>query len=268
MVRNLSRAYHATPRSAWYRFRWYALGVAVLALTAAAIYSPLFRIRNIIIVNAASRPTEERLHELVSRQLAERRFLIFPQSNLFFFSLEEARAAVASEFYTDQLTVSRSLPGVIRVKLAQHLVVGVWEAGMPYAVDGRGVIVQELPADWQDDGTLVRLKPGGGEGLATPLLGDHVLPEPSIVFARQAWDIWQQQLPGRKLVDFTVAAKALPTLTATSEKGWQVLFSAEQDPFIQVVSAKRLLEEKLKDRLDKLEYLDVRFVSRLYYKLR
>jgi hypothetical protein len=99
-------------------------------------------------------------------------------------------------------------------------------------------------------------------------LGDQVAPPATMKFVRELGTNWQAALPSTALSYVSYDSEALPTLQAYTNIGWYVLFSAEQDLGTQLTAVRRLLEEKIQNDQGKLEYLDVRFGSRLYYKLR
>jgi len=270
-VRQLSQAYHKKNRSGWKK---YLIIVGPLAPVAALFiyltFSPLFKIQNIIINHVPSAITERRILKILQDMMSERRFFILPQSNLIFFSSRLAQAAINREFYTDSISFDRHWPNVLRVNISENLVVARWLIGeSEFVVDKRGKLVQELSPDWPaKELVLVRdiTQRSESEPIG-PKLGDQVAPENSLTFLSLMIAAWRQELTKLELSYVQFDTKDLPTLKAYTPNGWYILFSLQEDPLIQVVSLRRLLEDKIKTEADKLEYIDVRFVSRLYYKL-
>lgn len=151
------------------------------------------------------------------------------------------------------------------------MIVARWAIGeRNFVVDRRGALVQELPADFSSK-ELVQVHDITGASETTPRdvkLGDQVAPENIMIFLSLMSAAWRQELPKLELSYVQFDNAALPTLQIYTAAGWYVFFSTQEEPLVQVVSLRRLLEDKIKDDVSKLEYIDVRFVSRLYYKLK
>lgn len=269
-ARRLSQAYRQTPASTWRTQLWWAIGALAVILLAALAYAPFFTIRNVIINHVPSRATEQRLRQLVDEVMNQHRWLVLPQSNLIFFSTKLAQQAIAREFYTQGLTFERHWPNVLKVNLAENLVVARFRVGdKEFALDRRGILVQELPSDWESPELAAVRERVPDQGTAPEhKLGDQVAPEEAVGFLDRLSASWRQELSKLPLDYVLFDAKALPTLQVFMPTGWYVLVSTQEDAATQVVAVRRLLEDKIKDDATKLEYIDVRFISRLYYKLR
>jgi hypothetical protein len=270
-VRQLSQAYHKNTRPVWRRYLlWGVCLVAPLVLLLLLISSSWFKIQNIIVNHVPSPITEQRLTKILQGLMAERRFYILPQSNLVFFSSRLAKEAINQEFYTDSISFDRHWPNVLRLNISENLVVARWLIGeSEFVVDKRGKLVQELSPDWPaKELILVRdiTQRTETEAIGSKL-GDQVAAENVLTFLSLMIAAWRQELPKLELSYVQFDSKDLPTLKAYTPDGWYTLFSLQEDPLIQVVSLRRLLEDKIKAEASQLEYIDVRFVSRLYYKL-
>jgi len=53
----------------------------------------------------------------------------------------------------------------------------------------------------------------------------------------------------------------------TTKEGWQIFINSEVDLEKQLISLLQILEEKIKDRSN-LEYIDLRFGAKMFYKLK
>ena len=261
----MTRAYNQPPTSWWRAWRWRLLTLTVVAAGLATLYSPLFTIKNVIVDNAPSYQTEQRITAIVESLMQPKGITLLPQSNLIFFSAAAGKQAVTREFYIQGLEFKRQWPNILRITAPQDTVVALWKADrVSYLVNGHGTLVQEL-ADEPPPANLIAVTE------AKPLthqLGDQVAPELTMQFLKNLGLTWSQQLMKYPLAYVSFDPAALPTLQATTQTGWYVLVSVEQDLSTQVEATRRLLEEKIKDDQTKLEYIDVRFGSRLYYKLR
>lgn len=265
MVKRLTRAYNQKPVSWWQRWRWHVLGACAVLVVGAVLYAPIFTIKNIIVDNAPSHQTELRITELVHNLIAQTTISPLPQSNLIFFNATQAHQAIDQEFFIQGLTFSRQWPNVLRIVAPQDTVVALWRAGeQSYLVNGHGTLVQQLMSELPPPNllTIQELKP------LPHKLGDQVAPEAPVQFLKGLRAAWAEQLPSVTLTYVAFDPSALPTLQAYTQTGWYALLSAEQLLSSQILAIKRLLEEQIKTNEPKLEYIDVRFGSRLYYKLR
>lgn len=265
VVKRLTHAYNQAPASWWQTWRFRIFGTCLVVMVGSVLYSPFFTIKNIIVNNAPSHRTEVRITELVQGLMHEARLDPLPQMNLIFFNTTKAHEAINQEFFIQGLTISRQWPNILRLTAPQDTVVAVWRAGETnYLVSGHGILVQQL-TDEPPPGNLITVQ----EAKTTNhKLGDQVATESTMQFIKRLRAAWDEQLPKTALTYLSFDQNALPTLQAYTQTGWYDLISAEQDLTTQIVATKRLLEEKIKADEAKLDYIDVRFGSRLYYKLR
>lgn len=264
-VRRLSQAYHQTPPSPWRFWRLIIVLLMLIGGLAAAAYAPLFTIRNIIINDVPSRPTEERLRQIVSQVAAQRPLYILPASNLLFFSTTQARQAIAQEFYTEELSFVRHWPNVVKVNFSSNIIVGSWQAGGSYfLLDRRGTLVQQLESDSSETTLITVVEQDPPERN----LGDHVTTEEVADFLGRLNQGWQAQLDDVPLDYVQFSPQSLPTIQVFTAGGWYVNLSTQADLGAQLVNLRRLLDEKIKQDQAKLQYIDVRFGSRLFYKLK
>lgn len=265
-TRRLSRAYHEPPSSRWRLWLWLSECVFILGLTVALMYSPMFTIDNIVINNVNFHPTEERLAEIMQEVMSTTRFYIFPQSNLFFFSKKNAGTVLAREFYIDDVTIVRHWPNVLKINVANNVVVATWRAeNGSFLMDRRGVLVQYLSDESSDIAELAVIVEEPSEQRA---LGDQVTSDKVAVFIDTAYEQWKKDLPDTLPTYMILSAASLPTIQAYTADGWYVNLTTESAIAPQLESLKRLLEERVKDDVSKLQYIDVRFGNRLYFKLK
>ncbi len=262
VVQRMTRAYNQPPASRWQPWRWRVIGTLTVVVVGSVLYSPLFAIKNVIVDNTPSHQSELRITNIVQSIINQAGVSPLPQWNLMFFSTSRARQAIASEFYITGLTFERQWPNVLRIVAPQDTVAALWQAAATYLVSGQGILVQQLGDEPPPKLLTVRE--------VTPTehkLGDRVAPASTLQFLQKLHAGWQTELPTTTLTYVSYDPTALPTLEAYTDKGWYVLLSAEQDLATQLTATRLLLQEKIKDDAPRLEYIDVRFGSRLYYKL-
>lgn len=265
-VKKLTKAYNEPPPKSWWG-RWWGLvifGSVVLCLAMAAV-SPIFEIRNVIINNAASQESESRLRALVQASLSAKRFVIFPQTSLVFISTERLAGTLSGEVADINVNFDRHWPNVLRITLPPNVFVATWHAkDKTFVLDTRGVLAQTL----SEAGSMLALTPVNEMGDTGRSLGDQVATPELALFLQKFNTSWAANFPDLRLNYLEVDAPNLPTLRAVTGNGWYATVSSASEVDLQLAALKRLLAEKIKTDEAKLEYIDVRFGSKLYYKLK
>lgn len=266
-VRRLSHAYNEVPPTFWQRWGWKIIIALVVAGIGAVVFSPLFKIQNIIIDNTPTAETEQRMHDLIANQLTHNRLGVLPESNLLFFSTTETKQVIADQFFLRDLKFERHWPNVLRVTMPLDAIVAVWQTDKnSFLLDSQGIVVQTAPQPADPTSTLPAVH---SINTTKPVaLGDSVISGAGAVFIGQFANLWLQQIQKLNLDYLEVDKINLPTMRAFTDHGWYVNISSQEQATTQIEALKRLLEDKIKDDESKLDYIDVRFGSKLYYKLK
>lgn len=70
------------------------------------------------------------------------------------------------------------------------------------------------------------------------------------------------------LVNFEISKYSSSDISAVTPEEWKILLDSNLDLTEQVLSLKKILEEKIKDQRTMLEYIDLRIENRVYYKMK
>lgn len=266
VTRRLSRAYYKKSKPVWRKWLFLSITVFVVGFAIALMYSPIFTIKNVVINNVGFKPTEDRLSQILRDVMATRRWYILPQSNLIFFSSKVARELLASEFYIEEVDFIRHWPNVLKINVAKNVIAAVLKTDNgQFLVDRRGVLVQQIQSESDEVSKLPLVVERSGP---VRNLGDEAIKPEIVNFIDDMYSNWQTQLPDLLPQYIVLDALALPTLQVNIPEGWYVNVTGESSPSSQIESLKRLLEERIKDDRTKLQYIDVRFGNRLYFKLK
>ncbi|MBU1039279.1 hypothetical protein KKC17_03615 [Patescibacteria group bacterium] len=264
--RRLFKAYQTQAKPTWRKRLYYILPGLFIVLVAVIIHLPIFSIKNIIINGVPSQEARNKIRLILNQEIAGRRWLLWPQSNIIFFDTSKARKLVGQEFYSQDLFFKRHWPNVLKLNFRESLMIARWQTkNKVYAVDQRGIIVQELKDQAVLSTNLVLIREVGDKGYN---LGDQVIDEQAIAFVDSFNKFWQENLSKIKLDYVLLDLAGLPTVQAYTADGWYVYLSVREDPLGQINSLKRLLAEKIKGDINRLLYVDVRFGARLFYKLK
>lgn len=262
--KRLNRQYQKYSKSFWQRWWILIILAAPLLIILIVIHLPFFTIKNVVINNVASKPTEDRLLDIINEVKNRRRWLLWPESNIFFFSKDQAIAAMSQEFYSEQVEIQKFLPNVVKVNFKENLIVGSWEVGdKKYALDDRGVLVQEIQDLSAKSAGTIKIKEAGE---ATHNLGDNVVDPTIIRFIKDANAAWLSNISNFKVSYYLYDEKSLPTIQAVTDQGWFAYLTVMDSASSQVGYLKRILDEKLKQDTSNVVHIDLRYGSKVYIK--
>lgn len=256
-----------------YSWRGKIVAVAALAAVSAAawvlFYNPYFAIEEVVITGG-SYIDEGPLYEQVAEQLNERRWWIFNQENIFVFSKKQVAARLQEHVSVDDLAIDRDLPRTLVISFTEKLPAAVWvEEGGAYYIDEEMAVLANVPGSGVLSGQLI-LKPESGQKHVVVRNGQRVV-NLSPAYVQAAAELWNEfgTTPQEALAiepSFT-AVKREVTLIMHYRTGPRVYFNLDDDLQLQIEKLETLLAEKFNpEELAKLEYVDVRFGEKVYYK--
>lgn len=269
----------------------YAIGAGVAAVICLCIYLigfiPLWTIQGVR-VDGLQFMSGAEIKQLAEDQLARRRFLIFPQSNRLFYDQDKLTGLIGEKYSFETLDVSIE-QSVVVITVKERISQLLWRSdAYVYYVDESGTVIRSLPPEELGYFTY--------RGLPTPLLGDEPLlgPFPLLLYlnslpliiddTKADVEVGKKVLKDgdvRSVLAFDRAMRergvvitrseaersAGPWVRAYTNEGFYILYDTKQDVEEQIGNTLTVLQNEISDR-SALEYIDVRFGSHVYYKLR
>ena len=305
----LNRRTASSGRSARTLKRLVSRGIVFLAIAGGVFlvyyffFSGAYRITDIQI-SGRQNISEYAIRRVIDEQLARRRFLIFPEGNLFWFQKSEAEKDIRASYVLDGLKIEKKFPHTLNVEIQEKVSTLVWvtkqgDAESYYYLDLHGVVLGEIPKDEveqlflkdkkADDASgesVVEVKDltartpseasSAGEGGALfPVIHDvsgssahvhdQVLDEKVTQFIVDLSLRLPEKLPNIGVKYFTTLEPMSSRVQVVTEEGWEIYFEAENGLDAQLNNLALILEQKIKDT-KKLQYIDLRFDERIYYK--
>ncbi len=261
----LAQQYNFKPKTWWQRSRFKLLLAGILLVILALIYSPLFRIKNIIISNASSDLAYQQIKQALTDYIHSSKFYVLPQDNLLIFSPAAAKQSLAKSFYLEDITFRRHWPNVLRVILQQDLIAAILKAtDQYYTLDKRGVVIAQIKEEELESSLVLIENPD----LSAVLPNDQAVDGRLLNFITDLIAEWQANVLPVAIDRILIKNDDLPTLYILTKENWRVLVSTQTTTREQVTNLKTLLVGKIKDDQPKLDYVDVRFGNKLFYKLK
>lgn len=243
-------------------------------------WSNIFKISNIVVTGANEANTAQ-ISSIVNKQLQERRFLLFSQSNLWFFSSKMTQNEVEKAIILESVAIKKRPLKTLKIEVKEKTnQITLESKGKYYYLDPNGLVVKEL--------LVANLTLVEGESAANApgeALLDMSAIDPNIPLVH---DLTENKIEVGKaylkpqLIKFVIDLSAqltqnnlkvkgfeLPDISgkevrAVLEAGYRVYFNAQTDLGQQLANLKLVIREKVKDR--KIQYIDLRLIDKIYIK--
>lgn len=236
-----------------------------------------FKIQNISI-SGNNFISESEIREMASLQSEKSRFIIFPQSNILFFSKSQLRRIISEKYYLNSLQIDKIFWHEIKIMLSEKPIKLIYSTNQKkYFIDDNGNIINEYGPGKSDrkeqDGDLEIVRPVS-QATNLPIIydknndvaeiGSQILSKDYVAFLLNIDQAIKDE------ADFKIKEYQLPELKGTdliaiTNQGWEIRFNSNDSYLSQVKLLFLVLKDKVKDRSG-LEYIDLRFGDKIYYQ--
>lgn len=236
-----------------------------------------FKIKNIM-VKGNETISQSEIIDLIGQQLRQKRFLIFSQDNIFFFSSRQAKKIMNDVYSFEYLKIKKRFFNSIIVEVKEKTPAVVWVLGSKkYYLDSAGMVTKELVTNnliiepGKEGTEVVRV---GATKENYPLVYDES--NQKLTVGQEAVDknfinfISQLEEILKNNVDFEVLHYITPNplseqLTMVTTEGWQAHFKTTDSAQAQINRLLLILQQKVGERAN-LQYIDLRFGDKVFYK--
>ena len=246
-------------------FFWFSFTVAFLTIMWLFFFSPFFKITEIKLPENDI-VTNNDIHKLIIDSAP-----LNLGENIFILSKNQIKSGLAAIFPTiTDISIKKELFHGLIVNFEKRIQIGIWchpagdqpQADNCYYFDKEGIVFKEAP---QTEGALI-LKIEDLEKKEVSL-GDQVLINGQLTFITNFNNkITENDQP--KIIEFKIKPSANFDLVAVTDRGWLIHLDQNQDPILEANNLFTILNEAVKTNDSKLEYVDLRIPSRIFYKMR
>lgn len=198
-----------------------------------------------------------------------RKWLVLPENNIYIFPKAEAEEKIKQQLILEELVITKQYPNVLRVdfkvkKPAIQLASEKWL----YVLDASGEVIERKPSDGSASSTLglaaaeMPVLDGGKNDLeisSRGIEGD---------LAQFIIGVWGRltEKTGVAIKFFSFVPDSPSSLKIKTEEGWDIILNTHISADSQIEKLSALLKERdLTDRRN-LNYIDLRFGDRIFYK--
>jgi hypothetical protein len=232
-------------------------------------FSPYFSI-NKIEISGLEKISYDEMRFIIDEQIASQRFFVFSQDNIFIFDEKALQKTLDNKYSLKSLKVDKSLPGIVRIFLEEKKPALIWKTAEKfYLVDWDGAIIREISQTEvseylgnQGGAKMAQVFDDSNSSVATK---DKIL---TAEVTRVINDL-QNNLPratGLNIVNLAIASRNDSTIKSLTSEGWTAYFSFINDLNAQILKLNAFMGEKNLEARKGLEYVDLRFEDRVYYK--
>lgn len=254
--------------------------ILILLILGGTLYflnkSSYFQIKDIQIEGNETIPSPD-LENIIFQQLTKKRFFIFSQSNIFFFSKSQAKKNILKKYLLEELKIKKKLPKTLIINLKERKPAIIWVTGEKnYFIDFQGYIVREislaqLKTQPQEEIQIFRSEINLGDSpiiydlsSSSVQIGQQIISQKLINFVNQLTDLIKENIT-LGISHYQISSQTAKEINLITIQGPKVYFSQELSLENQINNLKVLLDQKIPDP-SKLEYIDLRFGERIFWK--
>jgi len=239
---------------------WVAILILILLGTAIyfLVFFDKFQVKKVIISGNEKVRTED-LQELVSQKI-ERNFLVVISRSIFLISPNKINKAIQEEYPDiDSVKIRRELPDTLNVNVIERKPFAIFCVGSNcYLIDEKGVTFEKTSSG-EDSFPIVRHFENKEVVLGKEAVKKEIM-EKIVKIKKGTEDRSQITIKEANIVSGE-------RLNIKTSEGWQVYFNLTADIDLQVEKLNLLLEKEIsKENRAELQYIDLRFGNKAYYK--
>jgi cell division septal protein FtsQ len=242
------------------RFFW--ISILILSVLGAVFYfvlfSSFFQIKEFKISGNEKVPTED-IRNIVS-EMANKKIFFLDSRNIFLINFKEINQKLLEKFpQIDEVNLKREFPDIVETNMKERVPIGLWcQANGCFCFCKKGVIFEE----GKEEGGLI-IKPEHKE--AEIFLGKKVLEENKIEEILKIQKSLEEQMD-IKIKEFVISLDG-EKLVVKTEDAWEIYFGLGENVSDQIFNLDLVLKEKISpEEKGNLEYIDLRFENRVYFK--
>jgi hypothetical protein len=226
------------------------------------VFAGSFFLVNNININGGGRLEEGELSDIALKQITEKRWLIFPQKHILFYSTIELAEKLRKKYAFDNLKISKKIPNTIKLEYQEKSYSLIWQEDNDYFYsDNSGLILDEanLLEIGEKDYPIIKNESG------IRLLGAKIVASQSFINA--VLDVFKQF---KKFTDLKIERfifdQDQKNIKFKIVNGPIVHMNLEDDLNLQINKLLILKNEKLKNDFSQKEYIILGHGNTLYYR--
>ena len=229
----------------------------ILVIAWGFFWIPYLRVANIKIEGYAD---ENSVKTALTGYLFSLNKFFLPQNNFFLLNTEGVEQILREKGF-DLLEASKQIPNKLLIRFISKppLFIFCQDRNICFYINSAGVLGERAPHF--SENPLPEL---AVEGRSSAKTGDQILSEPQTQFLEAFFG----SLKNLNIAPLKIEVSENKDIKIFTKEGWFILASSDPDTQEVAANLKLLLDQKIKDKRDELEYIDLRFKNKSFYKFR
>lgn len=245
------------------RVFWVFLGIfLILAGTTVLLNAPLFQVTSLRIVG--SEFIADEIAGVLWSELKTRNFFVLPSTHVLFVPEKRVAQSVQMQFpEIEDVDVSRNIFGVVEVSVSTRrpwIVVCREERGLCFYVSSDGTVYSESPHF--SGSALVKIFDMRGDDIYP---GSRFLSEEKRVAFSKVYEEFENY-------GFTEISKVSilkqDRMEVVTDEGWKAIFDLRANANEMLENLRTAITVQIKDKKKDLDYIDLRFGNKLFFKFK
>jgi cell division septal protein FtsQ len=212
-------------------------------------------------ISGLGRLPENAISEKIWSQAGKSTFWPFTRSNIFLFDKKTSITELTNTFNFSKVEINKNLFHTINVRIEERPYAFIWqEAGKSYYSDSKGYIIRDSEVTAEDLQRFPIIENQSGRELATSEYIQMDLDYLSFIFTLKGE---VEKNPGL-LIDRFIIDQEFKTVKVKFKDGLLAYFNTQEEATKQLDKLLVVKKEKIKDNLDKINYLDLRYGDKVY----
>lgn len=241
-------------------------------------YANIFQIDDVE-VSGMERISSAEIESLILNQADKRIYILFKQGSIFFFSKREARKTIQDNFLVEKVKIKKSYFKTIKVDITEKQSGIAWVSnGDQHYLGLEGVALREIELGGgfvvEEGGAntdVIRSELSSGDfpvvydlSNGDVLIGQLITTEELVNFVLGLFDELSL-VADFEISHFNIERPFSREVNLVTKEGWEARFKIDEDPSTQGGILMQILQQKIRDR-ENLEYIDLRFGEKVFYK--
>lgn len=237
--------------------------VIFLVLVLQSIFQiKLFRLTQIEISDNQELVADE-VKSFVQSQLDRSRLLMFKNNNYFLVKINRLTKDLISNFNLDGAEVTKSFPHTIKIKLQEKISQFIWQRDDTlYLVSSKGALNRQIEAPSENTEKYLILQ----DFRATKPASDQILNENELNLINKIASAWSIAFSDNNSLTKIYLGDDLSQLNVQVKAGYTIKLDATKDINEQLDNLKKVLAENIITDPNSVEYIDLRFGDRIFFK--
>lgn len=241
--------------------------IGLLVLAYWIFLTPTFAIETIEIRGTFVLP-ENKINALLSEQIARSRWYLASQNNIFAFDAKMLSNTVAKQFAIENIEIKKKLPRAVIITVLEKPRTALWSSrGIAYGLDAEGIITGIVNLTVENNKQFIIYNKSGG----APDIGAQALSAATMRFLSDLItnNAIKSLNPQFAMVENEDADYVIIKFSETGQSthSWSAYFSISDSPKKQIDNLELVLRNSIPpNKRQNLDYIDLRFGDRVYYK--